>query len=138
MNSLNDAINKALELQNNISTLLEHLRNHNELLSGSIYTSRTRCGRPNCRCMTSTYRHESSCLSFSEKGKSRTRTIPAELAANVATLTEAYRAARQQRREIARLNKDLLACLDYSIKEATECGRAHIIPRLSTSKKVEK
>ena len=138
MNGLTRAIDKALELQNKVSALLAHLSKHEKLLSGSVYVSKTRCGRQNCRCMTSTYRHENICLSFSEIGKSRTRTIPEELAGNVENLTQAYRAARQQRREIAALSKDLLACFDCSIKEAAECGRQHIIPRLSVSIKVER
>ena len=38
------------------------------LLDAYLYRARIKCGKPTCKCMTSNYRHESDCLSFTENG----------------------------------------------------------------------
>ena len=66
------------EVTGTINDVTDLLARNRSVLDAYLYTSRVRCGRENCRCMSSDYRHESPCLSFKEEGKSRTRTVPEE------------------------------------------------------------
>ena len=68
------------------------------LLRGSVVTHRRRCGKPNCHCADGEALHESTVLSYSEGGRSRLLTLPADQVAAVRAATERYR-TRQQRLE---------------------------------------
>jgi hypothetical protein len=41
------------------------------MVRGSVVTHRRRCGKPNCRCATGEELHESTVLSYSEAGRTR-------------------------------------------------------------------
>jgi len=66
------------------------------LVRGSVVTHRRRCGKPNCRCADGEALHETTVLSYSEGGRSRLLTLPAEQVAAVRAVTERYRIRRQQ------------------------------------------
>lgn len=67
--------------------------NEPELVHGSLFTLRRKCGKPTCRCATGD-RHESPALSFSVDGKTKIITLrPGELEP-VSDAVEAYRTAR--------------------------------------------
>ena len=104
------------------------------MLAGSMYTSRTRCGRKACKCMASDYRHENCCLSFCEDGKSRTRTVPQELIQSIREQTDAYREAKAHRREIARLSKGLLLAVDRIIDREASRGQKELLASISQIK----
>jgi hypothetical protein len=135
MTGLGDTAKRSVELRKKISELRVHLLKHKKMLPGSMYTAKTRCGRKSCRCMDSNYRHENICLSFSDQGQSRTRTVPADLTKTVAALTQAHRKARKLHREIAALSKSLLLRLDRTIREAAERGRVRVIPALHSGRR---
>ena len=66
------------------------------LVRGSVVTHRRRCGKPNCRCADGQALHESTVLSYSEGGRSRLLTLPADQVAAVRAATERYRERRQR------------------------------------------
>ena len=66
------------------------------LVRGSVVTHRRRCGKPNCRCAEGEALHENTVLSYSEGGRSRLLTLPADQVAAVRAATERYRVRRQQ------------------------------------------
>ncbi len=66
------------------------------LVRGSVVTHRRRCGKPNCRCADGEALHESTVLSYSEGGRSRLLTLPADQVAAVRAATERYRERRQR------------------------------------------
>ena len=66
------------------------------LVRGSVVTHRRRCGKPNCRCADGQVLHESTVLSYSEGGRSRLLTLPADQVAAVRAATERYRVRRQR------------------------------------------
>lgn len=68
------------------------------LLRGSVVTHRRRCGKPNCHCADGEALHERTVLSYSEGGRSRLLTLPADQVAVVRAATDRYR-TRQQRLE---------------------------------------
>ncbi len=102
------------------------LESNPKVLGAYLYTSRVRCGRLNCRCMSSEYRHESQCLSFKEDGRSRTRTVPKEFVKELGQLTEAYKELRNARKKLSGLFADLLSGLDKEIDSAARRGRKRL------------
>lgn len=66
------------------------------LMRGSVVTHRRRCGKPNCRCADGEALHETTVLSYSEGGRTRLLTLPADQVAAVRAATERYRARRQR------------------------------------------
>jgi hypothetical protein len=66
------------------------------LVRGSVVTHRRRCGKPNCRCADGEALHETTVLSYSEGGRTRLLTLPADQVAAVRAATERYRARRQR------------------------------------------
>jgi hypothetical protein len=66
------------------------------LIRGSVVTHRRRCGKPNCRCADGEALHESTVLSYSERGRTRLVRLPADQVAAVRAATERYRVRRQR------------------------------------------
>lgn len=64
------------------------------MIRGSVVVQRRRCGKPNCRCADGEQLHESTVLSYSERGRNRTVMLePGEVRA-VSAAVERYRAAK--------------------------------------------
>lgn len=126
------------ELERKVRSLLDGVALGGGLVAGSLYMSRTRCGRRACKCMASDYRHENRCLSFTEGGRSRTRTVPDRLAEAIGARTVAYRHARALRQGIARTAAELLEGVDRIIAEAARTGRRDMLAALAEAKKGSK
>ena len=80
-------------------------------------THRRRCGKPNCRCADGEALHESTVLSYSEGGRTRLLTLPADQVAAVRAATERYRIRRQ------RLEADGQAGLEMLVTRFASGGR---------------
>lgn len=63
------------------------------VLRGTLTTSRRRCGKPNCRCVSGEP-HESPALRFTEEGRYRTVTLREADVAEVAAALARYDRAR--------------------------------------------
>jgi hypothetical protein len=64
-----------------------------ELLRGSLFTLRRKCGKPGCRCATGTP-HETPALAYPAGGRTKTLTLRADDVAAVASALERYRASK--------------------------------------------
>jgi hypothetical protein len=84
-----------------------------EMIRGSVVVHRRRCGKPNCRCATGDL-HESTVLSYSERGRTRFVMLPPAEVAAVSEAVDRYRAAEAE------------------LTAAGEAGRAALITRLAT------
>ncbi len=92
---------------------IEELLPLRQLLKGSVYELLTRCGKPACHCASEGgTRHASTVLSWSEKGKTRLRTLPPGERARCRQLTEDYRRFRQARAALVKLHRRVLATID--------------------------
>ena len=113
-------IDRASRLRQTLKTLLAgHHRRLQEilplrrLLKGSVYELQTRCGKPSCHCASAQGpRHSSTVLSWSERGKTRLRTLPPGQRTRLRQLTENYRRFRQARAALVKLHRRILAALD--------------------------
>jgi hypothetical protein len=101
------------------SLLAEHQRQLDEMLplrqlvKGSVYELKTRCGKPTCHCASDQGPlHSSTVLSWSEHAKTRLRTLPPGERARFRQLTENYRRFRQARAALVKLQRRMLATID--------------------------
>lgn len=64
------------------------------MVRGSVVVQRRRCGKPNCHCADGQALHETTALSYSQAGRTRTLMLDAGQLATVRRATERYRKAR--------------------------------------------
>ena len=92
---------------------LEDLLPLRQLLKGSVYELKTRCGKPSCHCLSPQGPlHTSSVLSWSERGKTRLRTLPAGDTTHLRHLAENHRRFRQDRAALVKLHRQILLAID--------------------------
>ena len=126
---------KVRALEQEVQNLVQVVEREEGLVAGSLYAARTRCGRRGCKCMASDYRHVNRCLSFTQQGKSRTRTIPDALAEQIQAATHAYRYAKTTRRTVARIAAELLKDIDSIVAKAARNGQRRMLAALSEARK---
>jgi hypothetical protein len=101
------------ELSEQHRQLVESLLEIRELLKGSVYELKTRCGKPACHCAAPDgVRHTTPALSWSDRGKTQLRTLPAKEVERARRLTENYRRFRQVRAALVQLHRRTLATID--------------------------
>lgn len=86
------------------------------MIRGSVVVHRRRCGKPTCRCAGGEDLHESTVLSYSERGRTRFVMLPSGEVAAVRAAVERYRAAQAK------------------LEATGEAGRAALIGRLGDSR----
>jgi uncharacterized protein DUF6788 len=92
---------------------LENLLAPRELLKGSVYRLKTRCGKPSCRCATPQGPlHSTLVLSWSQGGKARLRSLPGSDLLRWRRLAEAYRHFRQARAQLVKLHRQILGAIN--------------------------
>jgi len=97
------------DYQRQLDTLLP-LR---QLVKGSVYDLRTRCGKPSCHCASQEGPlHTSTVISWSEHGKTRLRTLPPGELSHFRQLAEHYRGFRQARAALVKLHQRIVAHID--------------------------
>ncbi len=97
------------EYQRRLSAVLRH----RELIKGSVYGLKTRCGNPTCHCAKPEGGlHAATVLSWSEAGRTRIRSLAAGDQARIRSLAENYRHFRQCRVALAKLHRQILAAMD--------------------------
>ena len=115
--------------------LFKTLESEKKILDAYLYTSRVRCGKKNCQCMISDYRHESMCLSYREGGKSKTKSIPDELSDEINRMTESYKKIRDQKKTLQKNLDAVLKTIEMEIKKTIKRGRKRLEKILSERKK---
>jgi hypothetical protein len=70
-------------------------RSEPEMLRGSLFTLRRRCGTPTCRCVTGA-EHKSPALAYPQGGRTKTLTLTEDEAAAVAAALARYAAAKAE------------------------------------------
>ena len=114
------ATDRASRLRQTLQALLDDYRRQlqrllplRQLVKGSVYDLRTRCGKPSCHCASDQGpRHTSTVLSWSEHGQTRLRALPPGQRSRLRQLTENYRRFRQARAALVQLHRRMLTHLD--------------------------
>jgi hypothetical protein len=81
------------------------------LVKGNVYEMARKCGKPSCVCSRGDL-HCSMVLSWSDQGKTRLLSIPAERLAELRSKSEAYLRFRRARAEVSKIHKEMLLLLD--------------------------
>ena len=128
---------KLSEIHTDLSELIKLLESEKEMLDAYLYTSRVRCGRENCHCMTSDDRHESLCLSYREEGRSKTRSIPSDTADQLQIMTDSYKKCRKSKKSIQTKLDDLFKRIEAGMNRSTKRGRKQLETILKERKKTK-
>ncbi len=123
--------NYCVEISELSDELLNKLNATDTLLDAYLYRSRIKCGKPSCKCMTSDYRHESDCLSFTENGHSRTRSVQEEAIDELGTITADYKELRKIRKQLVSQYNKLLKSFDVEVNSRLKKGRKRLSQLLS-------
>jgi len=102
-----------LGLLEDYGRLLSQVLALRELLKGSVYELRTRCGKPSCHCASRQGPlHSTTVLSWSEAGRTRLRSVAPQDRARWRRLTEDYRCFRQGRARLVKIHRQVLRAVD--------------------------
>jgi len=113
---------------------IEVVHGRSALFAGSLYLHKTRCGKPDCKCADTDYRHESWCVSFIQGDASRTRVIPKGYKTEVEKMTRQYHRYRRARREMREIFEELMAQVDALGEKRCQDGSERFEKLLSEAK----
>ena len=84
-----------------------------DLVKGSVYVLKTRCGNASCHCAKPDgILHSATVLSWSQSGKTHIRSLAAGDRARIRRLTENYRRLRQARATLIKIHRQALEAID--------------------------
>jgi hypothetical protein len=102
-----------LGLLEDYGRLVSHVLALGELLKGSVYELKTRCGKPSCHCASRQGPlHSTLVLSWSETGRTRLRSVGPADRARWRRLAEDYRRFRQSRAGLVKIHRQVLLAVD--------------------------
>lgn len=122
------------EMAELLNGAIKKIEDNETLLDAYLYRSRIRCGRASCKCMSSDYRHESDCISFTEEGKSRTRTVHEAQLPELNILTSEYKDLRTYRKKLVSVQKKMLESFDKEVNIRLNRGRKRLESLLAAKK----
>lgn len=98
-------------LENKRAMLIERLCQTQAMIKGSFSTSYRRCGQANCRCADGAG-HPMNRISYTDKGKSRTKLVREEDIEWARQMTEVYKRFRKDRQALRQLEKRINIAID--------------------------
>ena len=97
-----------MKLQEEKIKILEEIRSLDNVIRGSIYELKGKCGKPNCYCAKTQRRHKSLMLSLSYKGKTKLIPIKKEQIADIKARMKDYKQLKAGIDELVRINAELI------------------------------
>ena len=97
-------------------SLLRLMTKEAELIPGSFYLLRRKCGKPSCRCAQGQL-HATWVLTRSESGQHKLYPVPPAERARVRKLAAAWKRAQKARAKLLKLNTQLLALADEIVQK---------------------
>ena len=96
--------------------LLRLMTRQAELIPGSFYLLRRKCGKPSCRCAQG-HLHTTWVLTRSEAGHHKLYPVPPAQRARVRKLAAAWKRSQKARAKLLKLNSQLLALADEIVQK---------------------
>jgi len=96
--------------------LLRLMTRQAELIPGSFYLLRRKCGKPSCRCAQG-HLHTAWVLTRSEAGHHKLYPVPPAQRARVRKLAAAWKRSQKARAKLLKLNSQLLALADEIVQQ---------------------
>jgi len=103
--------NHIQKLENKRAVLIERLSQTQAMIKGSFSTSYRRCGQPNCRCAEGEG-HLMNRISYTDQGKSRTKTVQHKDIEWAKQMTQTYKRFRKDRQALRELEKKINTAID--------------------------
>jgi hypothetical protein len=113
---------KLLDMLQRMTSLTKVALGRSPLFPASLYQLESRCGKPQCKCAKTAYRHQQWCVSYVEDSASRTRVVPPEIRPEVRRMADDYRHFRQAERDIRKAFNDFIAELKRVRNARCEAG----------------
>jgi hypothetical protein len=93
--------------------LIQQILAWRQLLKGSVYELKSRCGKPSCHCASPQGPlHSTLVLSWSQDGRTRLRTLRPQDRPRLRRAAEDYRRFRQARASLVKLQGQVLRAVD--------------------------
>lgn len=115
-------VKKIKKLEEKHSLLIKQILEVQEMVKGSYGETYRKCGKSTCWCAKNERGHSFFRITWSEKGKTRTKSIPEQDIDWITLKTQAYRNFRNQRHELRiseLLLKELLNQFEKSVAAKT-------------------
>ncbi len=88
-------------------SLRSQMRKLGPMIQGSVVLRRMKCGKPNCRCNRG-YPHTFLCVTYKEKGKTKTVYVDKELWGEALMWSRNYKEFKTLLKEHSRINLEIL------------------------------
>lgn len=82
------------------------------LVKGSVYEIARKCGKPSCACARGQL-HRSTVLSWSDRGKTRLKSVPSQKLAELRYKSKEYQRFRQARAQVSVICRKILSVIDH-------------------------
>jgi hypothetical protein len=113
------------DAQKQLADLLESCFGREPLLPGSLYLSRRKCGKANCRCAGGEL-HEGLALSLRGEGRPRNFSPPPDQIDALRKMTDDYRRLRRARARLARWHGEVMKLVDEIQAVRVQLGEAEL------------
>lgn len=109
------------QLYEELEIPLDELLARKPFMKGTLYELKTKCGKPNCRCIKGAL-HKVMVLSWSEGGKKHLRVIREDEMERVKRFTGNYRRFRRGRAKVSMITRRILRLADEIEGELLRIG----------------
>ena len=98
---------KRSELRQQSREMRSRMRKIGQMIQGSIMFRRIRCGKPTCKCARG-HLHECLCITYKEKGKTKTVYIDKNRQAEAFLMCANYKKMKNLLKELSLINLELV------------------------------
>lgn len=92
--------------------LLAVLLGRKRLIKGGVYQSKSRCGKPNCRCVREGVLHLVWRLYWTEGGKTRVKALRQSVVYDYQRLTANYQRFRKARARLVKIHREMIGLIN--------------------------
>lgn len=118
--TLSQARQKLRRLVTEQVKLLTVLLARKHLIKGGVYLNKTRCGKPNCKCVREGILHTSWKLYWTEDGKTQQQTLKKSEVAYYQKLTKNYMRFRKARARMVKIHQEMMKLINLLEKGMTK------------------
>lgn len=118
--TLSQARLKLKQLGNELIKLLNVFLARKALIKGGVYQSKSRCGKPNCRCVREGKLHGVWKLYWTEGGKTKQIAIKKGTVYDYQRLTANYQRFRKARARLVKIYQEMIQLINFIEKGLTK------------------
>lgn len=120
-------------LVNEQAKLLDILLARRPLIKGGVYQTKSRCGKPNCRCVKEGSLHLMWRLYWTEDGSARLKALKKHEVYDYQRLTANYQRFRKARAQLVKIHQEMIQLVNLLEKGMTKGKIKHYLGRLKLS-----